>query len=202
MRFADALSAPGLGAIAEFKRRSPSLGDIRPDARVEELVPMYAANGASAISVLVDAAFAGSLDDLRAARSVTGVPLLAKGFFSTEDHLRELREAGADAALLILRDLDDEQAARLMRAATELGLDTLVEAHDVEELDRADALGAPVIGVNARDLSTFQIDRRSQLELLAHAPRDRVVIAESAIGTRAKSVPAKFTRSTLTIVSE
>ena len=137
MRFADALSRPGLGAIAEFKRRSPSMGDICPGARVEELVPRYAANGASAVSVLVDAAFAGSLDDLRTARAVTDVPLLAKGFFSTEEHLRELREAGADAALLILRDLDDESCSRLMRYATELGLDTLVEAHDLDELTRA-----------------------------------------------------------------
>ena len=117
MRFADALRQPGLGAIAEFKRRSPSAGDIRPDARVEELVPAYSASGAAAISVLVDERFAGSLDDLRAARAVTTTPLLAKGFFSTRDTSRQLREAGADAALLILRDLDDEQAARLMREA-------------------------------------------------------------------------------------
>ena len=78
MRFADALAAPGFGAIAEFKRRSPSLGDIRPDARVEEIVPAYAGAGASAISVLVDARFAGSLDDLRAARAVTGIPVCRK----------------------------------------------------------------------------------------------------------------------------
>jgi indole-3-glycerol phosphate synthase/phosphoribosylanthranilate isomerase len=192
VRFADALARPGLGAIAEFKRRSPSLGDIRPDARVEDVVPAYAGNGASAISVLVDERFAGSLDDLRAARAATDVPLLAKGFFSTEEQLRELREAGADAALLILRDLDDETTARLMREADRLGLDTLVEAHDEAELDRAGRLGAPVIGVNARDLSTFKIDRRAQLELVARAPRDRVVVAESAISTRAQGAAAEL----------
>jgi len=191
-RFRDALAAPGLAAIAEFKRRSPSAGDIRPGALVEELVPAYSANGAAAISVLVDERFAGSIDDLRAARATTTTPLLAKGFFSTRDHLAAVREAGADAALLILRDLDDEQAARLLHDAAELGLDTLVEAHDIEELDRADALGAPVIGVNARDLSTFAIDRGAQLRLVAAAPRDRVVVAESAIHTRAQGAAAEL----------
>ena len=192
MRLADALRQPGLAAIAEFKRRSPSAGDIRPDARVEELVSAYAANGASAISVLVDERFAGSLDDLRAARAATDVPLLAKGFFSTREQLRELREAGADAALLILRDLDDGTCRELMRAADELGLDTLVEAHDEEELTRADALDAPVIGLNARDLSTFRIDRGAQLELVARAPRDRLIVAESAIATRAQGAAAEL----------
>ena len=192
MRFADALRQPGLGAIAEFKRRSPSAGDIRPDARVEELVPAYSASGAAAISVLVDERFAGSLDDLRAARAVTTTPLLAKGFFSTREHLAAVREAGADAALLILRDLDDEQAARLMRDAAELGLDTLVEAHDLDELRRAEALDAPVIGVNARDLSSFSIDRQSQLALVSRAARDRTVVAESAIHTRAQGAAAEL----------
>src|SRR5690348_9206111 len=192
MRFADALSQPGFGAIAEFKRRSPSSGDISPAARIEDVVPAYEAGGARAVSVLVDDAFAGSLDDLRAARTTVGLPLLAKGFFSTEEHLREVREAGADAALLILRDLDDATAARLMRAAEELGLDTLVEAHDEGELGRATLLGARVIGVNARDLGTFRIDRDAQLELVAKAPRDRVVVAESAIHTRAQAAAAEL----------
>ena len=192
MRFAEALSQPGLGAVAEFKRRSPSAGDIRPGARVEEIVPAYASAGASAVSILVDERFAGSLDDLRAARAATGLPLLAKGFFSTEEELRELHEAGADAALLILRDLDDETALALMRAAERQGLDTLVEAHDVDELARATRLEAPVIGVNARDLSTFAIDRTRQLELVASAPRDRVVVAESAIHTRAQGAAAEL----------
>ena len=200
MRFADALNGPGLAAVAEFKRRSPSMGDIRPGARVEELVPAYAANGAAAISVLVDERFAGSLDDLRAARALVDVPLLAKGFFSTEHHLRELREAGADAALLILRDLDDSTAARLMRAADELGLDTLVEAHDEDELERATRLGAAVIGINARDLGTFRIDRAAQLELAAKAPRDRVVIAESAVHTRAQAAAAELAGANAVLV--
>ena len=192
MRFAEALARPGLGAVAEFKRRSPSAGDIRPDATVADLVPAYDTAGAAAVSVLVDAAFAGSLDDLRAARTATKLPLLAKGFFSTEEHLRAVREAGADAALLILRDLDDATAAELMRTAAELGLDTLVEAHDEDELDRAARLDARVIGVNARDLGTFRIDRGAQLELVAKAPPDRIVVAESAIHTRAQAAAAEL----------
>ena len=197
MRLAEALSRPGFGAIAEFKRRSPSAGDISPGARVEDVVPAYEAGGARAVSVLVADAFAGSLDDLRAARVAVDLPLLAKGFFSTEEHLRELREAGADAALLILRDLDDATAARLMRTAQELGLDTLVEAHDEDELARATRLDARLIGVNARDLGTFRIDRAAQLELVAKAHsdsagRDRFVVAESAIQTRAQAAAAEL----------
>jgi indole-3-glycerol phosphate synthase / phosphoribosylanthranilate isomerase len=192
MRFADALAQSGLGAIAEFKRRSPSMGDIRPDARVEDLLPLYASNGASAISVLVDERFAGSIADLVAARATTTVPLLAKGFFSEEAQLDELRCAGADAVLLILRDLDDSTTARLLAYADELGLDALVEAHDDAELQRAVALQAPIIGVNARDLSTFSLDRTTQLDLVARAPRDRLVIAESAVHTRAQAAAAEL----------
>jgi len=191
-RFRDALAAPGLSAIAEFKRRSPSAGDIRPGADPADIAPQYAAAGAAAISVLVDERFAGSVDDLRAARAATDTPLLAKGFFTEEEQLRELREAGADAALLILRDLDDDRTLALMRRAGELGLDTLVEAHDEDELRRAEALGAPIVGVNARDLSTFAIDRGTQLRLVSSAPRDRIVVAESAISTRAQGAAAEL----------
>ena len=193
MRFAEALAQPGFGAVAEFKRRSPSAGDIRTDARVEDVVPAYEACGARAVSVLVDAAFGGSLDDLRAARAAAGdVPLLAKGFFLLEEDLRDVRDAGADAALLILRALDDSTAAQLIVAADRLGLDTLVEAHDEQELERATRLGAPVIGVNARDLGTFDIDRAAQLELVAKAPQNRIVVAESAIHTRAQAAAAEL----------
>ena len=191
MRLHDALTAPGFGAIAEFKRRSPSAGDLRPGGDVADVALGYAAGGARAMSVLVDERFDGSWDDLRAARAATDLPLLAKGFFSTSDHLREAREAGADAVLLILRDLDDATARDLMSAAGELGLDTLVEAHDAAELARAVALDARIIGVNARDLGTFHVDRAAQLELVANAPRDRVVIAESGIETRAQAAAAE-----------
>ncbi len=195
MRFADALRAPGLGAIAEIKRRSPSLGDIRPDADPAALAAGYERAGAAAVSVLVAERFAGTWDDLRAARAAARLPLLAKGFFSTEEHLRTAREAGADAALLLLRDLDDATAARLLRAAAELGLETLVEAHDADELARAAALEAPVVGLNARDLSTFAIDRSAQLDLVARSndlPHAPVVVAESGIRSRAHGAAAEL----------
>jgi indole-3-glycerol phosphate synthase/phosphoribosylanthranilate isomerase len=200
VRFAEALARPGFGAIAEFKRRSPSAGDISPGAKVEDVAPAYEAGGARAVSVLVDDAFGGSLDDLRAARAGVGLPLLAKGFFSTEEHLRAVRKAGADAALLILRDLDDAAAARLMQTAEEIGLDTLVEAHDDEELERATRLDARVIGVNARDLGTFRIDRAAQLELVARAPRDRIVVAESAVHARGQAAAAELAGANAVLV--
>jgi indole-3-glycerol phosphate synthase/phosphoribosylanthranilate isomerase len=191
-RLADALKAPGLAAIAEVKRRSPSAGDLRPDADPVALARAYERAGAAAVSILVDERFGGTWDDLRAARAAAGVPLLAKGFFSTEADLRSAREAGADAALLLLRDLDDATARRLLDAATQLGLETLVEAHDAVELARAVALDAPVIGINARDLTTFEIDRARQLRLVVDAPRDRVVIAESGIVSRAQGAAAEL----------
>ncbi len=191
-RFEDALRTPGLGAIAEIKRRSPSAGDLRPGADPARIAPAYETAGAAAISVLVDEHFGGTGDDLRAARAATDAPLLAKGFFSTAEHLRTAKEAGADAVLLLLRDLDDEAVRALQREARGLALDTLVEAHDADELRRAVALDAPVVGVNARDLSTFAIDRPAQLELVATVPSDRVVIAESGIESRAQGAAAEL----------
>jgi indole-3-glycerol phosphate synthase len=191
-RFRDALTGPGLAAIAEVKRRSPAAGDLRPDADPARLAAGFAAAGAAAVSILVDDRFGGSLDDLRVARAATTAPLLGKGFFRDEDQLRAVREAGADAALLILRDLDDAQAARLLATAADLGLDALVETHDAEELERAVRLGADPVGINARDLATFEIDRRSQLELIARAPRDRVVVAESGVWSRAQGAAAEL----------
>jgi indole-3-glycerol phosphate synthase len=191
-RFRDALAAPGLGAIAEVKRRSPSAGDLRPDADPARLALQFANAGAAAISILVDERFGGSLADLQAARSATTAPLLAKGFFRDELQLLQVKVAGADAVLLLLRDLDDLRASELLSYARELGLEALVEAHDADELRRAIDLGADVIGVNARDLSTFEIDRRAQLELVAAAPRDRVVVAESGVATRAQGAAAEL----------
>ena len=192
MRFRDALAAPGLAAIAEVKRRSPSAGDLRPDADPARLAADFERAGAAAVSVLVDERFAGSPADLAAARPTTSLPLLAKGFFSTTDKLAELRRLGADAVLLLLRDLDDACVRDLMECGAELGLDTLVEAHDAEELERAVRLDAPVIGINARDLSTFEIDRRAQLALVEQAPSDRVVVAESGISSRAQGAEAEL----------
>jgi indole-3-glycerol phosphate synthase len=191
--FRTALAAPGLAAVAEVKRRSPSAGDLRPDADPARLAAEFGNAGAAAVSVLVDERFGGSLADLRAARSATGLPLLAKGFFRAEADLPQLKEAGADAVLVILRDVDDARAAALLATAAELGLDVLVEAHDEGELHRAVALGADVVGVNARDLSTFQIDRRRQLELVSQLRRHEcVVVAESGVWTRAQGAAAEL----------
>jgi len=212
-RFRDALSGAGLGAIAEVKRRSPSAGDLRPDADPAALAAGFAAAGAAAVSILVDERFGGSVEDLRAARQATSKPLLAKGFFHEEAELDELRQAGADAVLLLLRNLDDRRAAAMLSRASELGLDALVEAHDADELGRAVKLGAEVIGVNARDLDTFAIDRGAALELVAQAadlaaapkgrvgfaratasqlPRDRIVVAESGVTARAHGAAAEL----------
>jgi indole-3-glycerol phosphate synthase / phosphoribosylanthranilate isomerase len=191
-RFREALSRDDLAAIAEVKRRSPSAGDLRLDADPAALAAAFERSGAAAVSVLVDERFGGDISDLRAARSAAGLPLLAKGFFSTEDELVELRDAGADAVLLLLRDLDDESARRLQARARDLGMDALVEAHDEHELARAVALDADPIGINARDLATFKVDRQAQLELVAAAPRDRVKVAESGIATRVQGVEAEL----------
>jgi indole-3-glycerol phosphate synthase / phosphoribosylanthranilate isomerase len=192
MRFRDALASPGLAAVAEVKRRSPSAGDLRPDADPGRLAADYERAGAAAVSILVDERFGGTWDDLRAARASTRLPLLAKGFFSTGEDLRIARTAGADAVLLLLRDLDDRTVRHLLDVAATLELDTLVEAHDASELARALELDASVIGLNARDLSSFHIDRPAQLALVAQAPADRVVVAESGIESRAQGAAAEL----------
>jgi indole-3-glycerol phosphate synthase/phosphoribosylanthranilate isomerase len=196
-RFADSLQAPGLGAIAEVKRRSPSAGDLRPDADPAALARAFEESGATAVSVLVDERFGGSWEDLRSARATTMLPLLAKGFFSTRADLEQAKAHGADAALLLLRDLDDATVRDLLATS---GLDFLVEAHDADELARAEALGAQVIGINARDLDTFTIDRRAQLELVARARKDRVIVAESGVEHRAHAAAAELAGASAILV--
>jgi indole-3-glycerol phosphate synthase/phosphoribosylanthranilate isomerase len=192
-RFRDALAAPGLTAIAEVKRRSPSAGDLRPDADPAQLAAQFAQAGASAVSILVDERFGGSLEDLSAARAATGAPLLAKGFFTEELDLLKAKVAGADAVLILLRDVDDQRAAALIAYARELGIESLVEAHDADELQRAVGLDAEIIGVNARDLETFAIDRRVQLDLIARLRRhEAVIVAESGVHSRAQGAAAEL----------
>jgi indole-3-glycerol phosphate synthase/phosphoribosylanthranilate isomerase len=191
-RFRDALTANGPRIIAEIKRRSPSAGSLRADLDVLSLAASFERAGAAALSVLVDDRFGGTIFDLRAARAATTLPILAKGFFSQDDDIRTVHTAGADAALLILADLDDSTARRLMRTARDLGMDAVVEAHTEAELRRATALGADPIGINARDLKTLRIDRRAQLDLVHRAPRQHVVIAESGVSTRAQVVAAEL----------
>lgn len=181
--FADALRAPGLGLIAEFKRRSPSRGDIRPGASVEDVVGIYD-RYAAAISVLCDAPyFGGGPELLAAAREVTERPLLYKGFVVSTYQVLEAREAGADAVLLMASVLDDETLRRCLARARELRMDALVEAHDDAELDRAIALGADVIGVNSRDLHTLDIDRAAMRRRLDRVPDGVVRVAESGVSS-------------------
>jgi indole-3-glycerol phosphate synthase len=184
-RLLEALTSesPRLKIIAEFKRRSPSLGIIRDDLSVDEVARRYERGGACAISVLTDEEFfGGSIADLRLARSDTNLPLLRKDFIIDPIQIYEAAIAGADAVLLIVAALDDVWLKEL-RALTEdeLGLDALVEVHGSEELNRALAADAKIIGVNNRDLKTFQVSLDTSERLIAEAPRDRIMISESGL---------------------
>ncbi len=183
--FADALRRGGeVALIAEIKRRSPSAGWIRPDAVVREVASAYEAAGAAALSVLTDGEFfGGSLEDLREARAAVELPVLRKDFVLDPVQVWEARAAGADAVLLIVRILEDEELADLHGLAAELGLGVLVEAHTEAEVDRALAAGAEVIGVNNRDLATFHTDLSVVLGLVGRLPSGCTLVAESGIRT-------------------
>jgi indole-3-glycerol phosphate synthase len=172
-----------LKIIAEFKRKSPSAGIIRGDLTASEIVRRYERGGACAISVLTDEEyFGGSVADLRAARSSTNLPLLRKDFIIDPIQIFEAAIAGADAVLLIAAALDDVSLGELRALAEEeLGLDALVEVHRSEELSRALDAGAKVIGVNNRDLRTFQVSLTTSESLIGKAPRDRIMISESGL---------------------
>jgi indole-3-glycerol phosphate synthase len=169
--------------IAEFKRRSPSAGIIRDDLTVSEIVRCYERGGACAISVLTDEEyFAGSIADLCAARSSTTLPLLCKDFIIDPMQVFEAAIAGADAVLLIAAALDEMSLAELRTLAeNELGLDALVEVHNSEELNRALNARAKIIGVNNRDLRTFQVSLNTSERLIAEAPRDKIMVSESGL---------------------
>jgi indole-3-glycerol phosphate synthase len=183
--FAEALSHPGTSLIAEYKRRSPSAGAIRAGAAVEDVVLAYERGGAAALSVLTEEAhFGGSLDDLRAARAASGLPLLRKDFTVDPYQLFEAKAAGADAVLLVVGSVDDGNLAELYRLAGELDLDALVEISDPDELERALELDADVIGVNNRDLADFSVDLQRTFDLLADVPAGKTVVSESGIRDR------------------
>ena len=187
MHFKDALKREGVNIIAEFKRASPSLGDIDVAADPVAKAKIYESGGAAAMSVLCDAArFKGSVEDLRrVAASGAKIPLLAKDFISEKERLRAVKDAGASAALLIVRYLDDEKLSELLAEARGLGLDALVETHSEEEIKRAVAVGADIIGVNCRDLSNFTVDVSISERLLKAIPDGIVKVAESGIKTSA-----------------
>ena len=174
-----------VAVIAEIKRRSPGAGPIRPDLDPLQLAPTYEAGGAAALSVLTDQDyFGGCLEDMSAARGLVGLPVLRKDFLIDESQIYEARAAGADAILLIVRILDDARLLSLRLLAEELGMTALVEAHDGEEVDRGVAAGARLIGVNNRNLRTFETRLEVTLDLLDRIPSDVVLISESGIRTR------------------
>lgn len=179
---AESIASPGLGIIAEIKRRSPSRGNLGCEMSTAELARAYERAGAAAISVLTDSAhFGGSLADLREARKSTGLPLLRKDFIIDEYQLFEARAYGADAVLLIAGLLGSEELARFLSVAREIGLDALVEVHNEEELERAVNAGADIIGVNSRDLKTLTVDTAVFYDLIPLIPEGRLSVAESGI---------------------
>ncbi len=183
--FAAALRrGPAPRVIAEFKRASPTLGTIRRDADVVDIVRSYEHAGAAAVSVLADAHFAGSLDDVRAAAASLAVPVLCKDFILDRRQVLAARRAGADAILLIVMALPPPQLRPLIECAHELGMQVLCETHDAHEVDRAMSAGARIVGVNARDLRTFAVDLGRVIELRSRVPESFVFVAESGISTR------------------
>lgn len=184
--FAGALRSAGISAITEIKRRSPSKGLLCESLDVAAIARDYQRNGSAALSVLTDQEFFGGCDDdLRLARDNTDLPVLRKDFTIDEYQIYEARHIGADAILLIARILRDGQIRRFLELARELGLTALVEVHDEAELARVVDCGAEVIGVNSRNLDTFEVSLDTALRLKAGIPDRCLAVAESGIHTRA-----------------
>lgn len=183
--FAEALAAgegPGIAVIAEVKRRSPSKGDLATGLDPARLARAYEAGGAACVSVLTDRSFfGGSPEDLAAARAACSLPVLRKDFTVCEADLYDARLMGADAALLIVAALSDGELARLVELSARLGLAALVEVHDEDELARALDAGASLIGVNQRDLHTFEVDTARAERVRAAIPDGVLTVAESGI---------------------
>jgi indole-3-glycerol phosphate synthase len=178
-----ALQRDGINIIAEFKRRSPSKGWIRQDVDPAEIALSYERAGAAAVSVLTEQnRFGGSLDDLRAVRQSVSLPVLRKDFVFDEYQVYESAAAGADALLLIVVELSDDELRRLLRLTEdELGMDALVEVHTRTEMERAVACGAKIIGVNNRDLRTFEVSIETSVELAQFAPAGATLVSESGL---------------------
>jgi indole-3-glycerol phosphate synthase len=183
-RFHEALCGPGIGVIAEFKRRSPSAGELAERPQLEQVLRAYELGGAVALSILTEGPnFHGALEDLRVARAVSDLPLLRKDFIVDPYQLYESLGAGADAVLLIVAALQPQELALLYRQAQEIGLDVLVEVHDREELDGALAVGAELIGINNRDLRDFSVDVGRTEALMGDVPPGVSVVSESGVSS-------------------
>lgn len=180
--FARALRAPGLSVIAEVKRRSPSKGDLAVDLDPVEVAVAYATGGAACLSVLTDEDhFGGSPADLQAARDAVGLPVIRKDFTVALHDVYDARLMGADAVLLIAAALNDDELAEFSAAASAVGLTALFEIHDEVELARVLAVGAQVIGVNQRDLVTFEVDQDRAVRMAPQIPAGLVRVAESGV---------------------
>jgi indole-3-glycerol phosphate synthase len=181
-RFKAALAKPGISIIAEFKRKSPSAGSYGNEADPVRAALEYEQNGADAVSILTDFTFfGGSMEDLTAVKQAVLVPVLRKDFIIDSYQVLESRRGLADAVLLIVKTMDDSTLDLLLGLAAESGLDALVEVHDETELDRALKAGAGIIGVNNRELQTFQTDIRTSIGLAKHIPEGRIKVSESGI---------------------
>jgi indole-3-glycerol phosphate synthase len=179
---ASLLGTPGLAVIAEIKRRSPSKGDLNGNLDPVELATTYAKGGAACLSVLTDEEFfGGSVADLEAARAATSLPVLRKDFTVDPRDVADTRLMGADAVLLIASVLDPFELVEFHQLGNELGLDVLVEIHDEPELEEALNAGASLVGVNQRDLSSFEVDPDRALRLASAIPDNVVKVAESGI---------------------
>ncbi|MCV7153175.1 indole-3-glycerol phosphate synthase TrpC [Mycolicibacterium pyrenivorans] len=177
-----ALRAPGIGVIAEVKRASPSRGELAPIGDPAELARAYESGGARIISVLTEERrFSGSLDDLDAVRSAVSIPVLRKDFIIWPYQIHEARAHGADMLLLIVAALEQPVLVSLLERTESLGMTALVEVHTEEEADRALQAGASVIGVNARDLKTLEVDRDSFARIAPGLPSNVIRIAESGV---------------------
>ena len=183
--FMKALNGDDCSIIAEVKRSSPSRGRLREDFDPLEIASIYEENGAAAISVLTDRKFfEGDKTYLSAVKKIVDIPLLRKDFIIDSCQIYETRVLGGDAILFIVRLLEDEQLREYIQLADTLGLDSLVEVHTREELDRAIAAGADIVGINNRNLETFSTNLTTSINLASCVPEDRIVVSESGINTR------------------
>jgi indole-3-glycerol phosphate synthase len=183
--FREALTRPGLSLVAEFKRRSPSAGEIREGATPGEIARAYEEGGAAALSVLTDGPhFGGSFEDLAQARAACVLPVLQKDFVVESYQLYEAAAGGADAVLLIVAALSDEQLSIFHDVARGIDLDCVIEVHDEEELERALEVDGDVIGINNRNLDDFSVDVATTFELITDVPAGKTVVSESGISDR------------------